>query len=44
MRPPEVCANCGRYYLKEPVAGKVYRQAEEAVQHRAEAEILHFAA
>jgi YgiT-type zinc finger domain-containing protein len=42
--PAEVCDNCGEYYLEESVASKVYRQAEEAVQRKAEVEILRFAA
>lgn len=42
--PAEVCGNCGEYYLEESVASKVHRQAEEAVQRKAEVEILHFAA
>jgi YgiT-type zinc finger domain-containing protein len=42
--PAEVCENCGEYYLDEVVAGKVYKQADEAVQRRAEVEILRYAA
>jgi YgiT-type zinc finger domain-containing protein len=42
--PAEVCENCGEYYLGEVVARKVYAQAEEAVQRRAEVEILRYAA
>jgi YgiT-type zinc finger domain-containing protein len=42
--PADVCQNCGEYYLNETVAGKVYAQAEEAVQRHAEVEILHYAA
>lgn len=42
--PAEVCQNCGEYYLDETVARKVYGQAEEAVQRRAEVEILRYAA
>jgi len=42
--PAEVCENCGEYYLDEVVARKVYAQAEEAVQRRAEVEILRYAA
>ena len=42
--PTEVCENCGEYYLGEVVARKVYAQAEEAVQRRAEVEILRYAA
>jgi len=39
-----VCENCGEYYLDELVASKLYRQGEEAVQRRAEVEILRYAA
>ena len=42
--PAEVCENCGEYYLGEVVARKVYAQADEAVQRRAEVEILRYAA
>jgi hypothetical protein len=38
--PAAVCQNCGEYYLDEAV----YRQGEEAVQRRAEVEILRYAA
>jgi YgiT-type zinc finger domain-containing protein len=42
--PAEVCENCGEYYLDDAVASKVYRQGEDAVQRRAEVEILRYAA
>jgi YgiT-type zinc finger domain-containing protein len=42
--PAEVCEDCGEYYLDEVVARKVYTQADEAVQRRAEVEILRYAA
>ena len=42
--PAEVCEDCGEYYLDEVVARKVYAQADEAVQRRAEVEILRYAA
>jgi ribosomal protein L32 len=42
--PAEVCDNCGEYYLEAPVARKVYHQAEEAAQRKAEVEILRYAA
>ncbi|MEX5217457.1 MAG: type II toxin-antitoxin system MqsA family antitoxin [Nitrospira sp.] len=42
--PAEVCEDCGEYYLDEVVARKVYKQADEAVQRRAEVEILRYAA
>jgi hypothetical protein len=42
--PAEVCENCGEYYLDGPVAERVYRQGEAAVERRAEVEILRYAA
>lgn len=42
--PANVCQNCGEYYLDEPVATKVYREADLAVARRAEVEILRYAA
>jgi hypothetical protein len=39
-----VCDTCGEYYLEEPVAQKLYDQAEEAAKRRAEVEILRYAA
>lgn len=42
--PAAVCRNCGEYYLDEAVTSKLYRQGEEAVQRRAEVEILRYAA
>jgi YgiT-type zinc finger domain-containing protein len=42
--PAAICQNCGEYYLDETVASKVYRQGEDAVQRRAEVEILRYAA
>lgn len=42
--PAEVCENCGEYYLDAPVAERVYRQGEAAVERRAEVEILRYAA
>jgi YgiT-type zinc finger domain-containing protein len=42
--PAEVCATCGEYYLDEPVAQKVFAQAEDAVKRHAEVEILRYAA
>ena len=43
-RSHDVCEDCGEYYLDEVVARKVYMQADEAVQRRAEVEILRYAA
>jgi YgiT-type zinc finger domain-containing protein len=42
--PAEVCRNCGEYYLDDAVARKLYAQAEDAVNRRAEVEILRYAA
>jgi YgiT-type zinc finger domain-containing protein len=42
--PAAVCENCGEYYLSEPVAQRLYRQAEDAVERNAEVEILRYAA
>ncbi len=42
--PADVCQNCGEYYLTQPVAEKVFRQAEDAAARKAEVEILRYAA
>jgi YgiT-type zinc finger domain-containing protein len=42
--PAEVCRNCGEYYLDDAVARKLYAQAEDAANRRAEVEILRYAA
>ncbi|MGD9727520.1 MAG: type II toxin-antitoxin system MqsA family antitoxin [Nitrospiraceae bacterium] len=42
--PTGVCNDRGEYYLDEVVARKVNAQADEAVQRRAEVEILRYAA
>jgi YgiT-type zinc finger domain-containing protein len=42
--PASVCENCSEYYLDEPTAERVYAQADDAVQRRAEVEILRYAA
>jgi YgiT-type zinc finger domain-containing protein len=42
--PAQVCNNCGEYYLDETVTGHVFAQAEDAVNRRAEVEILRYAA
>lgn len=42
--PAEVCQNCGKYYLNEAVARKLYAQAEKAARRHAEVEILRYAA
>jgi len=42
--PAAVCDNCGEYYLAEKIAERVYAQAEDAVQRKAEVEIVNYAA
>ena len=42
--PADICENCGEYYLSETVTEQVLAQAEEAVRHGAELEIVPFAA
>jgi YgiT-type zinc finger domain-containing protein len=42
--PAQVCQDCGEYYLDEPVASKVYAQAEDAVSRHAEVEVIRYAA
>ena len=41
--PAEICDNCGEYYLSQEIAKRLYRQAEESLQHGAEVEIGRFA-
>jgi YgiT-type zinc finger domain-containing protein len=41
--PAEICENCGEYYLSDEIAKRVYRQAEESLEHGAEVEIGRFA-
>lgn len=42
--PAEVCRQCGEYYLDDRTTARVMAMAEEAVKHRAEVEILRYAA
>ncbi len=42
--PADVCSTCGEYYLAEPVATRIYAQAEDAVKRNAEGEIRRYAA
>jgi YgiT-type zinc finger domain-containing protein len=42
--PASICDNCGEYYLAEETARRVYAQAEDAVQRKAEVEIVNYAA
>lgn len=42
--PAQVCQDCGEYYLDEPVAQRVYAQADAAAQRHAEVEVVQYAA
>lgn len=42
--PAEICEDCGEYYLTEPVAKRVYADADATVQRHVEVEILRYAA
>ena len=42
--PAEICEDCGEYYLSEPVARRVYADAEETAQRHVEVEIQRYAA
>ena len=42
--PAEVCEDCGEYYLSEPVARRVYADADKTVQRHVEVEIQRYAA
>ncbi|HWS03910.1 MAG TPA: type II toxin-antitoxin system MqsA family antitoxin [Gammaproteobacteria bacterium] len=42
--PAHVCQNCDEYYLDEPVAQRVYAQADDAAQRHAEVEVVQYAA
>lgn len=42
--PAEICEDCGEYYLSEPVAKRVYDDADATVQRHVEVEILRYAA
>ncbi len=42
--PAQVCQDCGEYYLDERVSQRVYLQADDAAQRRAEVEVLQYAA
>ena len=42
--PARVCQDCGEYYLDEPVAQRVYAQADAAAQRHAEVEVVQYAA
>lgn len=42
--PAEIREDCGEYYLTEPVAQRVYADADATVQRHVEVEILRYAA
>lgn len=42
--PAAICEDCGEYYLSEPVARRVYSDADATVQRHVEVEILRYAA
>ena len=42
--PAEICEDCGEYYLSEPVAKRVYADADATVQRNVEVEIRRYAA
>ena len=42
--PAEICDDCGEYYLSEPIARRVYADADGTVQRHVEVEIQRYAA
>ncbi len=42
--PAEICDDCGEYYLSEPIASRVYADADGTVQRQVEVEIQRYAA
>lgn len=42
--PADICDDCGEYYLSEPVAKRIYADADATVQRHVEVEILRYAA
>jgi YgiT-type zinc finger domain-containing protein len=42
--PADICENCGEYYLSQSTTVAVLSLAEQAIEHKAEVEILRFAA
>ena len=42
--PADICADCGEYYLSEPVAKRIYVNADASVQRHVEVKILRYAA
>jgi YgiT-type zinc finger domain-containing protein len=42
--PADICEDCGEYYLSEPIARRVYADAEETAHRNVEVEIQRYAA
>ena len=42
--PADICDDCGEYYLSEPIARRVYADADGTVQRQVEVEIQRYAA
>ena len=42
--PAEICEDCGEHYLSEPIARRVYADAEETARRNVEVEIQRYAA
>jgi YgiT-type zinc finger domain-containing protein len=42
--PADICENCGEYYLSQSTTAAVLSRAEQVIDHKAEVEILRFAA
>ena len=42
--PADICDDCGEYYLSEPVAKRIYADADATVQRHVEVKILRYAA
>ncbi len=42
--PAEICEDCGEYYLSEPVARRVYADADSTAQRHVEVGIQRYAA
>ena len=42
--PAEICEDCGEYYLSEPIARRVYADADETARRDVEVEIQRYAA
>ncbi len=42
--PADICEDCGEYYLSEPIARRVYADADETARRDVEVEIQRYAA